>query len=86
MSDEKKHEGLPVAGYRAQSQEAVDLVNAFKQDEEELLRNLDRLTGREDIDQRWLAIGRTQLEQSFMAINRSVFRPGRIALAADDLE
>lgn len=84
MSEEKKHDGLPVAGYQKQSQEAVDLVNAFKQDEEEILRNLDRLQGRDDIDQRWLAIGRTKLEEAFMAINRSVFRPSRVTLPGDE--
>lgn len=84
MSEEKKHDGLPVAGYQKQSQGAVDLVNAFKQDEEEVLRNLDRLQGHDDIDQRWLAIGRTKLEEAFMAINRSVFRPSRATLPGDE--
>lgn len=75
------HEGLPVAGYRPQSQAAVDRVNAFKQAEEALLRQLDDLKADPDIDQRWLAIGRTGLETAFMAINRSVFRPTRVQLA-----
>jgi hypothetical protein len=35
------HTGLPVAGYQAQSQERVDLVNANKQIEERVLRMLD---------------------------------------------
>jgi len=37
----------------------------------------------EHIDKRWLAIGRTQLEQAFMAINRSVFQPERVKLPDD---
>jgi hypothetical protein len=76
----REHAGLPVAGYRAQSSEAVVLVNAFKVTEERLLRELDRLAQSDAIDKRWLAIGRTSIEQGFMAINRSVFRPDRVAL------
>lgn len=77
----KPHSGLPVAGYRPQSDEAVALVNASKQAEERVLRLLDDLKGRADVDQRWLAIGRTQIEQGFMAANRAVFQPARATLA-----
>jgi len=78
-----EHKGLPVAGYRPQSQEAVELVNSMKAHEETVLRALDNLSSREDIDKRWLAIGRTSLEQGFMAVNRSVFKPARAKLAGD---
>jgi hypothetical protein len=76
--------GLPVAGYKPQSDEAVALVNRMKRHEETVLRELDDMRGRDEIDQRWLAIGRTALEQAFMAINRAVFRPGRVALPGDE--
>lgn len=75
--------GLPVAGYKPQSDEAIALVNRIKRHEETVLRELDDMRGRDEIDQRWLAIGRTALEQAFMAINRSVFRPGRAQLPED---
>ncbi len=84
MSDtEAPHKGLPVSGYRAQSSESVALVNMFKAKEEALLRDLDAAKNDPNIDQRWLAIGRTALEQAFMAINRSVFKPGRVVLVDD---
>lgn len=71
--------GLPVAGYRPQSKDAVATVNENKHLEETVLRQLDNLANLGDaIDQRWLAIGRTHIEQAFMAINRAVFRPSRI--------
>ena len=76
-----EHSGLPVAGYRAQSEKAVALVNAFKVAEEKLLRILDDLAKSAEIDKRWLAIGRTNIEQGFMAINRAVFRPDRVSTA-----
>lgn len=92
-----EHQGLPVAGYKPQPEEAVALVNFFKREEERLLRKLDMMAQRTnpkpgnsgprgDFDGRWLAIGRTQLEQAFMAINRSVFRPGRVLLPEDEAE
>ena len=75
-----EHEGLPVSGYRAQPQEAVDLVNHMKRLEEGILRQLDVMK-HPGIDQRWLAIGRTGIEQAFMAINRSIFQPSRVELS-----
>lgn len=81
-----QHEGLPVHGYRPQSSEAVATVNSFKQAEERVLRQLDALAALPAgaVDPRWFAIGRTQLEQAFMAINRAVFQPARIRLPEDE--
>lgn len=75
-----EHIGLPVAGYRPQTSAAVDLVNANKEMEEHVLRVLDALKNEPAVDQRWLAIGRTHIEQGFMAVNRSVFKPARVSL------
>ncbi len=83
MTAGPKHDGLPVAGYKSQSTEAVELVNANKVMEELVLRCLDDLAEMPGVDKRWLAIGRTQIEQGFMAVNRSIFKPGRVALPED---
>lgn len=89
------HTGLPVAGYKPQSTTAVELVNRNKEIEERILRLLDDLATMKGpaasndkpseitVDQRWLAIGRTHIEQGFMAINRAVFKPGRVTLPED---
>lgn len=74
------NKGLPVAGYRDQKDEAIALVNGNKVIEEQVLRILDDLAKREDVDKRWLAIGRTSIEQGFMAVNRSIFKPERVQL------
>jgi len=37
-----------------------------------------------DVDQRWLAIARTHFQEGFMALNRSVFQPGRVKLPEDE--
>lgn len=81
----KMHEGLPVPGYRTQTGEAVALVKENKEVEELVLRVLDKLRSLPPgpIDHRWLAIGRTQIEQGFMAVNRAVFQPERVKLEGD---
>jgi hypothetical protein len=73
-----EHKPLPVAGYSSQSEENVALVNQNKILEERVLRQLDLVASFSDVDQRWAAVARTHLEQGFMALNRAVFRPGRI--------
>lgn len=83
MPDEQ-HNGLPVSGYRPQSNAAVDAVNANKAMEEYALRALDLLKEDPFVDQRWLAIGRTQMEQAWMAVNRAIFKPARVMLLGDN--
>lgn len=77
------HQGLPVAGYKPQSGQNVEWVNQNKEVEEMLLRVLDAHAANPAIDKRWLAIGRTSIEQGFMAINRAIFQPARLALPGD---
>jgi hypothetical protein len=73
---------LPVSGYTTQPQSAVDLVNSNKELEEIVLRRLDALA-QQGVDGRWLAIGRTHIEEAFMAINRSIFKPQRVKLPGE---
>lgn len=73
-------DGLPVAGYRPQPARALELVNANKLVEERVLRILDELAAMPDLDKRWLAIGRTEIERGFMAINRAIFQPSRVEI------
>ena len=75
--------GLPVAGYRPQSQENIALVNENKRLEELVLRQIDKHRDYSDnhvavYDQRWVNIAKSQIEQGFMALNRAVFQPARI--------
>jgi hypothetical protein len=72
------HKPLPVAGYTTQPDAKVTAVNENKQLEETVLKRLDALKEHTDVDQRWLAIGRTHIEQAFMSINRAVFKPQRL--------
>lgn len=73
--------GLPVSGYRPQSEENIALVNEAKELEERVLRFLDRVAASGRADGRWFSIGRTDIEKGFMAVNRSVFQPARVTIA-----
>lgn len=79
-----EHQGLPVAGYKPQSERNVALVNKNKMLEETILRIMDDQKNGSVVDQRWLAIARTGIEQAFMAWNRAIFKPGRVALPGED--
>jgi hypothetical protein len=78
------HKPLPVAGYNAQSDENVQMVNLNKRTEERILQLLDIYATSPDVDARWLALARTHIEQGFMAMNRAIFKPQRIKL--DEVE
>lgn len=58
-------------------------MNHNKAMEERVLRRFDALKDDPNVDQRWLAIGRTQMEQAWMAVNRAIFQPERISLHED---
>lgn len=69
-----------VKGYQPLTNHKVDTVNENKVLEEQVLRRLDELEDLVGVDRRWLAIGRTAIEQGFMAVNRSVFKPERVKI------
>lgn len=75
--------GAFVPGYVPQSEANLKLVKYHKEWEERVLRHLDWLKVQAGIDQRWLAIGRTNIETAFMAVNRAVMQPTRIGLPED---
>jgi hypothetical protein len=77
------NDGLPVAGYRPQSDEHVAAVNAMKETEERLLRAIEAHIASGIADPRWAAIAKTQFEQGFMAIDRAIFQPSRVKLPED---
>ncbi len=69
-----------IKGYTEQSDQRLALVNANKEAEESILRTLDHLALDPQWDRRWLAISRTHIEEGFMAMNRAIFQPERVAL------
>lgn len=58
-------------------------VRDHRKIEERILRLLDRYEASPETDKRWLDIGRSCIEQGFMAINRAVFEQKRAELPED---
>ncbi len=64
-----------IKGYRELSQEEIDLMNEIKSMGIELGALLEKLKENKTLDQRWVAIGRTDLQVGLMALTRSVAQP-----------
>ncbi len=64
-----------IKGYRDLSQEEIDLMNEIKAKGEELGELTAKLNVTGKLDQRWIAIGTTHLQQGIMALVRGVAQP-----------
>lgn len=64
-----------ITGYRQLTQEEVDLMNAVKEVASSAGRVIEQLRAVEGLDQRWISIGSTQLQQGFMAVVRGIAQP-----------
>jgi hypothetical protein len=64
-----------ITGYRQITQDELDLMNAIKDLGKKVGDFLDGLTKVAGIDQRWIAIGATDLQKGFMGISRAVAQP-----------
>lgn len=75
MSSEPTYHPPPIQGYRSMTQATVDLINTVKRAEQGVLEIIRNLADDADVDPRWLAIGKTDLEKGFMSVCRSIARP-----------
>ncbi len=64
-----------ISGYRELEQPEIDLMNLIKEEGKAIGVLVDRLRKNPDLDQRWVSIGATELQQGFMALVRSVAQP-----------
>jgi hypothetical protein len=74
MKMENQHR--QITGYRDLTQDEIDLMNSIKSHGKligDLIETLRLAPG--NIDQRWVAIGTTHLQQGLMALTRAVARP-----------
>lgn len=65
-----------IAGYGELTQEEIDLMNKIKSlgpQLDELVKSLQQTDG---LDQRWVSIGKTDLQTGLMALTRAVAKPG----------
>lgn len=69
-----------IKGYRDLSVEEIELMNAVKNTSEEvgiLIDKLEKMTkdGALNLDLRWLAIAKTDLQKGFMSLVRAIAQP-----------
>ena len=64
-----------IKGYRELSQDEIDAMNAVKLLGVEIGNQISALQVDGNIDQRWVAIGKTHLQQGLMALTRAVAKP-----------
>lgn len=71
MDNQHKH----IKGYRDLSQREIDAMNEIKDEGISLEELVIQLGQMEDVDQRWVSIGKTHLQQGIMALVRAIARP-----------
>jgi hypothetical protein len=64
-----------IKGYRELSESEINLMNEIKDKGAELGKLVNAMRLDSDLDQRWVSIGATNLQQGFMALTRSVAQP-----------
>jgi len=64
-----------ISGYRELSQTEIDLMNKIKAKGVELGELVAELQAASTVDQRWVSIGKTDLQTGLMALTRAVAQP-----------
>lgn len=63
-----------IKGYRELNEEEIERMNEIKQKSAEVGELIEKLHDTSS-DQRWVAIGATNLQQGFMALTRAIAKP-----------
>jgi hypothetical protein len=64
-----------IKGYRDLTEEEISAMNAIKKEGERLGILIEELQEGQGLDQEWVSIAKTQLQQGIMAAVRSVAQP-----------
>lgn len=64
-----------IAGYRELTEADIEIINELKAKAEEVGAMVEGMTRTGAFDQRWVAIGRTHIQEGFMALVRAVAQP-----------
>jgi hypothetical protein len=64
-----------IKGYRDLSQAEIDMMNDAKAKAADIGKLIEVLNEMPDIDKRWLAIAKTDLQKGFMSLVRSIAKP-----------
>lgn len=64
-----------VTGYRQLNEAEAALMNEIKAEAVKVGELVEKLRATPGLDQRWISIGVTELQQGFMALTRAVAQP-----------
>lgn len=64
-----------IVGYRELSEREIDLMNQVKELGKDMGNLVELLQHESTLDQRWISIGKTQLQQGLMALTRAIAQP-----------
>ena len=64
-----------IKGYRDLSQDEINMMNESKSIAIQVGKVIEDLEKLPDIDKRWLAIAKTDLQKGFMSLIRSIAKP-----------
>ena len=64
-----------ITGYRELSQDDIDMIIVVKELGKTLGDTVADLRRREALDQRWVSIGATHLQEGLMALTRAIAKP-----------
>lgn len=64
-----------IKGYRELSQEEINSMNAIKEKGAEIGELIVKLRAAQGLDQRWISIGATHMQEGLMALTRGVAQP-----------
>ncbi len=70
-----KDQHTMIKGYRDLSQAEIDLMNNIKAKAAEIGELIEEMKNNSTLDQRWVAIAKTDLQTGFMAAVRAVAQP-----------
>jgi hypothetical protein len=70
-----KDQHTKITGYRDLTQQEIDLMNEGKALAEQCRAFIDKCKGKSDIDQEFLSHAKTNLQQGFMWVTKSIGKP-----------
>jgi len=64
-----------IKGYRELSAEEIAAMNEVKEMGAQIGALVEKLMGNQMLDKRWVAIGKTHMQEGLMALTRSIAQP-----------
>lgn len=64
-----------IKGYRELNEQEMAAMNEVKVKGAELGQLVEKLKSNKELDQRWVSIGATELQQGLMALTRAIAKP-----------